>query len=357
MLKRATGLVKKGLENPDRVLPYVYEKAHNKRVELRHGRGLPDQKNLIYSHLENEEFVLVVLDACRYDYFKSEYEDYFGGSLSKVWSPAGATRKWARKVWKGDFDLTYVSANPYIGIKHEKGGGEYTAEEHIDEIVKVWDFGWDSKLNTVHPSTVTDVALGEASRQPKVRQVVHYIQPHKPYVGEDSFSIWMDDVSGSEQEYEYTQEEKEDFLSRTDEVTIEEITKYDITWADRKQYGIDAPEMGVETLLSNGVITEEDLRKAYLGNVRLVLEEVKRLVERVDCPVVVTADHGDLLGEDGRYMHGRYHHPVLNQVPWLEVDMDSVESVENTKEPVDHGGTDEVGGGKVDERLRNLGYK
>lgn len=353
---RRFGLIKKAIQRPQRILPHVYQKFHNSRIKKRHGAELTNQKGLVHKFIQSENVLLVVLDACRYDYLKNYYKNYIPGKLEKVWSPGSSTRMWAQRIWQGNFNVKYISANPYIGIEFERAGKRYNADNHITDIVDVWDFGWDSELNTVPASTVTDVALKEISKDERSKHVVHYLQPHKPYIGEDSFSIWLDDVPETDDGHSYTESEKRAFLSNTDKITIEDITKYDITWEERKQFGLDAPENSIETLLSNGIITEKELKDAYLGNVKLVLREVQRLIKHVNCSVVVTADHGDLLGEDGRYMHSQYYHPILNKVPWLEVDTESIDSAEPAKQPSEYSNRRSVEE-SVDERLRHLGYK
>jgi len=40
--------------------------------------------------------------------------------------------------------------------------------------------------------------------------------------------------------------------------------------------------------------------------------------------IIITADHGELLGEDGLWfhpsrLHPRIHHPKLHEIPWLEI--------------------------------------
>jgi len=65
------------------------------------------------------------------------------------------------------------------------------------------------------------------------------------------------------------------------------------------------------------------LRKAYLENLKLVLEHVAVLVDRVlkmnpGAKIIITANHGELLGEDGLFSHG-IDHPLIRIVPWFRV--------------------------------------
>ena len=58
---------------------------------------------------------LIVLDACRHDYFKLEYEKFFQGELENRISLGSATPEWCRKQFKGYFpDVIYVSGAYFV---------------------------------------------------------------------------------------------------------------------------------------------------------------------------------------------------------------------------------------------------
>jgi len=65
------------------------------------------------------------------------------------------------------------------------------------------------------------------------------------------------------------------------------------------------------------------LRKAYRENLRIVLEHVAKLCAELlhhkpSARIVITSDHGELLGENGKYSHG-IDEPYTLEVPWLRV--------------------------------------
>ena len=65
------------------------------------------------------------------------------------------------------------------------------------------------------------------------------------------------------------------------------------------------------------------LREAYKENLEIVLNYVSALIARLmkirpNAKIVITSDHGELLGEDGLYGHG-INHPVVRLVPWFTV--------------------------------------
>jgi len=68
----------------------------------------------------------------------------------------------------------------------------------------------------------------------------------------------------------------------------------------------------------------ELVREAYRENLEIVLKEiVKGLLPKIprDRKVVITSDHGELLGENGMFFHpADVRHPALNTVFWLEIE-------------------------------------
>lgn len=126
--------------------------------------------------------VLIILDACRADYFLPlcDLEAYV------VRSPAPCTRRWIHAMLDHYLleGATYVNANPVVQQVMSQ------REPHVD----VHYIRRDGN-GTVEPETVTEFVLAriEADGQPR-RLVVHYLQPHAPNIGHwpDARSHWSD---------------------------------------------------------------------------------------------------------------------------------------------------------------------
>jgi hypothetical protein len=139
---------------------------------------------------------------------------------------------------------------------------------------------------------------------------VHYVQPHYPFIGPTG-----------EEHFDPT-------------ATLKEVSRrYDLT--------------------------DGRLERAYRENLDLVLDEAERLLDALDGKTVVSADHGELLGERLSPLPLRaYGHPSgiyvdeLVRVPWL------VHEGGDRKETVAEAPTerDEVDEDALEEQLRNLGY-
>jgi len=91
---------------------------------------------------------LIILDACRFDYFAKVYREFFRGVLKRKLSPATKTADWVKVVFKEKYnDVIYVSANPIINSKVSVWG--FDAKQHLYKVVDVWDWGWSEEWGSV----------------------------------------------------------------------------------------------------------------------------------------------------------------------------------------------------------------
>jgi hypothetical protein len=282
-------------------------------------RNIPKQKEKIHKFIQKNSFLIVILDSCRYDYFQREINSHLSGNLNKVYTPATATINYVQTIWDGQYDLTYITGIPApTNYAFERKGLEYRPEGHFSNFVHVWKTCNIKELGAVPPEVMTEVALKNEAN----RKVVHYVQPHAPYIGEyrlrdsNTGTEWGDSLQDI-----YTKIGRYDNKSKT--------------------------------------ISDEELRKAYGSNLYRVLNSVRDLAVRVDMPVIITADHGEFLGEGNRYIHGGSRHPILCQVPWFSVE-DSILGTE-AKIKADAEATveqeqSEIRQRDVEDQLEKLGY-
>ena len=72
------------------------------------------------------------------------------------------------------------------------------------------------------------------------------------------------------------------------------------------------------------------LREYYEDNLVLVLEAVKKLVGHLEGTIVITADHGTMLGEKNLYNHWpNSKERILREVPWLIIENTHSESMKS----------------------------
>lgn len=260
------------------------------------------QRELI--HKKNWD-VLVVLDACRYDVFERVYGKYLEGNLKRIRSSGGATVEWLENTFgENHYDFDYYSANPHINSKpNEHNWG-------FEKVYDGWLEAWSASYGTVLPRDMTEYVLDNA--QGSRKKIVHYMQPHVPFIGlgkVEGYFKGREKIMGNmrfKRIRSYVGEIAERLLGSD---RIDRI---------REKLGLRVNPYDVIKEKCNH--NDDVIKEKYKENLELALKSISHLVSKLGGKKVVTSDHGELLGEDGRYGHFEENHPVLRQVPWLVVE-------------------------------------
>ena len=300
--------------NTPRLLGRGLNRAYHRRG------GLRSENTLGITVFDEDWDTLVVLDACRYDMFESTSQ--LDGTLSSRISKASATTEWLQANFDGRdlSDTVYVTANPQL----ERNRDSWDITLH--ETINVWlDEGWDDETGTVRAETMTEAALDAVERFPHKRLVVHYMQPHYPFVpAETDFDKdYLQQIDGD-----------------SDGPTCENV------WNQKFTGDLD--------------ISRDDLWSIYIENLEYALEHVAELLEALSGKTVVTSDHGNYIGERAspipirEYGHprGLYDEPVV-RVPWLVYEDGSRRDIRTG----DADSTDDIESSVVTDRLQDLGYR
>ena len=305
---------------------------------------------------------LIILDACRYDVFAEVYGEYLEGKLQRRESAGTSTVDWRDKALTGRHDdVIYVSSNPYINSAMQVKG--YKGSDHFAHIYDVWSSSWDEKRGTVLPASVTEAAMLALRDHPGKRLIVHYLQPHAPYLSLDldSAGFPVPDLSGDR--VLAGVDEKGEKGLRAALLRLLSAICYrtgilgdNPAWKLRQWLGMEpaSPMDAVRRKLG-----DRGLRTAYRENLKLVLKEVQGLVRCLAGRIIITSDHGELLGEKGRYSHfGGSDDPLLTGVPWLVIDKKDRQNPV-VSDAAGEGATDRSGGedeARIKARLKALGY-
>jgi len=271
---------------------------------------------------------LVVLDACRVDLFEECADldscDEFGVKTSH----GSATQEWVRQNFadRSFGDTVYVTANPFVSRE---------ASDSFHELYEPWYTEFDEEIRTVLPEDTTEAAIEAHREHPDKRLLVHYMQPHHPFITAPDlrFHGWqIDDFEG------WTQHQEETGLKEATE-------------RGRPHTPWDALYMGL--------VSEADVWEAYSENLDVTLDAVSDLLDAVDGRTVVTSDHGNMFGERTFPLPMRvFGHPTgvrnaeLVEVPWAVFEGDQRRDV--TEEGTST--TEEHEEAVVTERLEDLGY-
>lgn len=343
---KLTKLIWHGLRKPDEIVPYLRFQRQRLQYEQRVHRQ-PSQLDRIREFTSRDRFLLIVLDACRFDTFADQWTEYLDGELECVTSAAGNTPNYVNSVWPDSYDLTYVSANPQISDRaQELHGFDYRPVTHFETIVDVWAGYWDPSTGTTPPEPVTATTLDRIEAGDR-RLVVHYMQPHSPFIGGET-ELEAHRLVADDERISRAREDRGHWREVADERDPLGI----------QESGRIQPTEHLQEMFDSGEIGPEDIWPAYRSNLDRVLEAVYALVVRVDpsIPVVVTADHGEMIGDVPWYGFGHPHtmHPSVRDVPWLEVD-ESIQGTANEEyEAMVEASRDE--GLSIRDRLEQLGY-
>jgi hypothetical protein len=260
---------------------------------------------------------LVILDACRYDLFRDNWD--YPGELQRRTSRASATAEFLFANFDGcDLrDTVYVTASPQL----------YRNEDKLDctfhSVVNVWsEDGWNENLGTVKPETVTKYAKRAVADYPDKRLIVHYIQPHFPFIQSDTdFDKGHLDKPVSERE----------------------------------------DNMWIQMMKGNLAVSRNEVWQLYQDNLLTTLPHVYDLLDETSGKSVVTADHGNIIGErafpipirEWGHPRGIYTEELVT-VPWLVHNSGQRRSIKPS-EPVRD--TTDIEDSVVEDRLEQLGYK
>jgi len=261
---------------------------------------------------------LVVLDALRFDVMEEEYD--LPGEISSVMSRGAGTREWLRGNFrdKSFDDVVYINANPQL----TRIANELNVSFHAVE--SIWKTEWDDELQTVTPESVREKAMEFAEKYPHKRLLIHFIQPHAPFIG----------PTGKENDFGGV-------IAPDDSPYTEQFLRPFI----------------------NSILLRQDMElweQAYRENLRLALKQIDALFDELDGKFVVTSDHGELLKERVSPIPIKYighrigcHHDNLLKVPWIEyLSGPRRKAVNETAETYQADSEDS----DVTSRLKQLGY-
>lgn len=307
----------------------LWKAIHQPRKFLNEFRRLSQflkRKLVINRMYRGENFIdddwdnLVILDACRPDFFE-EYNT-FDGELSRRTSLGASSNEFFIHTFRGKqyHDTVYVTGNTSI---------EGINEDSLHRIVKTYADTYDYHKGWL-PETTLEVALKTYEKYLNKRLVVHFMQPHTPYLGERADKLRQEVVDEHGVGFRY--------MSVMD---MEEERNVDKQIAD------------LLSAFERGYISRDELNKVYAENLCYVFEYVEELLDNIEGKTIITSDHSESLGDfNGIYGHMDYAlSSELREVPWLVIDGNRRNTF--AEPPIEPASVDEK---IIRENLRDLGY-
>jgi hypothetical protein len=271
--------------------------------------------------LDRDWDTLVIFDCARYDVFDAVVD--LPGTLSKERSLASVTANFVKRNFRDReaHDVVYLSANPAVGSR----------EEFLDvyKFVGVWHESerdaraQENRRGLTDPEPVIKKAWELHEEYPNKRHIVHVLPPHVPHL-----------------------------------------------FREGEQLDEDSPYRNYEAARENEV-SAADMHDVYAENLEYVVQETIELIESIEGKVVLTADHGELLGEGmpmwmkachnrwgnqwHKYDFGHYSNvdvPELVEIPWMVQPYNHRRDI-ISEEPI----TDEYDTKSIENKLEALGYR
>lgn len=161
------------------------------------------------------------------------------------------------------------------------------------KVVDVWKEEWSEELGTVPPEKANQSTLRSLKIHPEKKYIIHYLQPHYPYIGEIKL--------------------KSEVMTLLRKGILKQKTRGDSELATPWK------------LVEEGIIGIRAIRQAYISNLKFVLTKIKELLPSLSGKTIITSDHGNSFGKFGLF----YGHPLgfslpeLIKVPWFELEKHS----------------------------------
>lgn len=287
--------------------------------------------------------ILIILDACRYDIFKELFPQFSDVDIKAVESPATGTRKWLLKTFPTKNKLTesinYISANPFINSKNVCGksiNSNFNGNKVFYNIQDVWLYGFDKKTGRVEAETTSKEAFQYIELNNRInniikhddRYIIHYQQPHAPYLYNDPFYKSM----------------TTSFLRKSMNglVSQKTLTKLFLSLIHHSKNNKTITALKEKLVGANTIKNIADkygnnfIKVGYTNNLMSALPQVVQLIGELIVHnyinnskdnIIITADHAEYLGENGLYGHGgdkgqafyKDGSDIITTVPWVVI--------------------------------------
>lgn len=300
---------------------------------------------------ERDWDLLVNLDACRVDALRSVSDLVpFVDDVERMWSVGSHSLEWSLKTFRDAYrddieDTAFVCRNSLpdkvlVDQIHENGQSVHaeldqgapdwvtvTADAFAHyELVRPIANHEDSVFHPdsrIVPHVATDRAIAVGREVDFDRMIVHYNSPHLRFVT-DGIDWSADEMS------------METLMDGPDPVRDLEPEEKSYEPAER------------------GDVSRERMWELYRAELRFILDYVEILLENVDAETaIITADHGEALGEMGIWGHPfGWPFPPVKTVPWATTTATDEGTYEPTYDPVERRESNR----EHEEFLRDMGY-
>lgn len=129
---------------------------------------------------ERDWDLLILLDCATIDMMEEVADEYeFVTDVGEHTSLGTCSDEWMRRTFTMEFQEEMTGT---LHITANTSSERFLDEEWFLHLEEVWRDGWDPELGTIPARNVTDRAIYYARRFDAERTLIHYMQPHLPFV-------------------------------------------------------------------------------------------------------------------------------------------------------------------------------
>jgi len=241
--------------------------------------------------------ILIIVDGCRYDVFKEEYTKVLGnnnGTLEMVLSRHIGTESWVCGNFSGRNCGDIIYLTPVV--KFKEWLSTWQNKHTFLHVEEVWKKKWNADYGTLLPEDMTDTAFEFLDKYPSKKFIVHYIQPHWPYIynGGRRGLAWELHPDGKVIK-------KKASLKRVLSIWAEEIMPQEIIWRIGNIFGL-IPKYDIGYLWCMG--GRDKIMEGYREDLKRALYSIKKIIDKYpNKKIVITADHGEEFGDEKKRIY------------------------------------------------------
>ncbi|MCQ4333127.1 hypothetical protein KM295_06420 [Natronomonas sp. F2-12] len=277
---------------------------------------------------------LIILDSCRYDTLKSITNK---NKSSSIISRGSSSYEFVKNNFEKQLhDTIYITTNPHI---------EKIEKNEFFIIKKIYD-EYEDSFNINERRTMLDNLRKESQRMvhenPNKKLIIHSMIPHAPYISSEAENLRK----------KLSEEKNITFVNSKGGRGANTQEKAKNKTNPNKFYSL----LGAA---KNGYISDNRLYEIYKQEVKTGFNWGEKLANELDGKSIITADHGELLGERLLPLlakeyghHCNIYCEELRKVPWVVYPSDNRRNI-IASEPVDTQHTQT----NIEENLKALGYK
>ena len=248
--------------------------------------------------------ICIILDACRYDVFKEVYKKHIKkkGILKKAKTFSNGTKEWIDQNIKEKDCSDIIYVDPII-IMFDK----WLPNHSFFKIDEVWKYGWNYDYGTILPKQITKSALKQMKNNPDKRILIHYHQPHPPYLLPQFLNICEPDTP--EKIKKSINKKRRLNISQMIQGNMRRFLGSRLAWFLLILFGIEPKDYAGKVYKVSGW---DGLVDAYKQTLIMVLKDINKIIDAKNGKLVITSDHS-------KNYDGSLKNLKSQSVPWLEI--------------------------------------